>query len=967
MEFRLLGPVEVRGPHRPLRLGGVKPRTLLAVLLLDAGRVVGSQRLVDTIWQDAPPATAGTQIHGYVSALRKQFADADPSRVVIHTETAGYRVEPLTGELDLEVFDHQVHESARALAEGRTAEAAAGYRDALRLWRGPALGGVAETLAPARDRLTERRLTALEGRIEADLRLGRHDDVIPELRDVVAEHPFREGPRGQLMLALYRAGRSAEALEVFRDSRAVLAEELGIDPGPELQRLEHAVLTSDPALEPPPTPPLDIVGTPVPAQLPPDMVDFTGRDDQIAHIHAALQSDRPTAVPVVVIAGRAGVGKTSLAVHTAHRIRADYPDGQLHVNLHGAQPRPADPAELLGRFLRALGVEPGRVPETLEERAELFRSRLGGKRVLVVLDNVADERQIRPLLPGEPGCAVLVTSRSRLSGLEGTQQIDLEILDPDAALALLGSVAGPERVAGERRAGEDIVRLCGYLPLAVRIAGAKLADHPHRGARELADRLADERHRLDELAIGDLEVRANVALSYEGLPPAEQQVFRRLGLLEAPDFEAWVLAALIDVPQARAEQLTDRLVDARLLDIAVVPDTATPDQRAVRYRFHDLIRLYARELARTDEPGPDQLTALRRVLDGWQHAAELAAERISSPSFGVAVEPNQGWRPQAPALSGLLSDPLTWFATEWPSLVAAVDQAHDLGWADVVIGLGRRLAPFFVVGGRYDDWRRIAELTRSAAHRHRHPGGEAAALRGLGELALLQHRIDDARQNMCEARDLFHTAGDPHGEALAISGLGAVHAESGDLEGAHPLLEQALDALRVSGDHRSEAWTLLRLGTLEAQRHRYTAAAEHLTHALDAIDGYGVALDEAAICERLGMVRLGQGQATDAQALLERALRLRSESRHRFGVAQALLGLAEAHRAQGAPASAQECLTRALHLWRELGLPHEQYRTTALIQQLSTDSDAPGVASPDRADADPPQPAPANSGSTADS
>lgn len=933
MEFRLLGPVEVRHGGRSLRLGGQKPRTLLAVLLLDAGRVVGTGRLADAIWEREPPATASTQIQGYVSSLRKQFADVEPDRAVIATAPSGYRIDLRPGELDLELFDEMAAAAAKALAEARPEDASAGYRDALGLWEGTALSGVAGTLGSSRDRLEERRLAAFEHRVEADLRLGRHDELVAELRDVVAGHPFREAPRGQLMLALYRAGRTADALAVYRDARETLAAELGLDPGPDLRRMEQAILRSDPSLELPSSVP-DAAGLPPPAQLPPDILDFTGRVEQVEQVCAALSRDDgpSTAVAVTVIAGRGGVGKSSLAVHAAHRMRPGFPDGQLHVNLHGAQARRADPSEILARFLRALGVAPERVPDSAEERGELFRSRLAGRRVLVVLDNAADEAQVRPLLPGEPGCAVLVTSRARLVGLEGARLVDLEILDADAAFALLGSVAGPERVADDRRAGEEIVRLCGYLPLAVRIAGAKLADNPYWSPTHLADRLADERHRLDELAIGDLEVRANVALSYAGLDDEEKQAFRRLGLLEAPEFATWVLAALAGVGQERAGELADALVRARLLDGA-----RGTDGGPVRYRLHDLLRLYARELAGHDEEPEQADAALRRALDGWCHGADEAYARTRSAAFGVVLVPADGWRAEPGAFGDPTRSPLEWYEAEWPALLAAIEQAHDQGWNGLVIALGGRMGPFFVVRGRYDDWRRVSELSLSAAEQEGLPHREGAAHRSLAELARLQTRLDEARSRFVRSIDRCRAADDRFGAALAESGLGAVETDLGDLGPAREHLEEAVAELREVGDPRTTMWAVLRLGVLHGTAGRFDEAADHFHRALELTGDSGSPVDEAAVAERLGDMRVRQGRPEEAPALYERALALRRAHRDRFGEANALRGLGAAQRALGNPAVALDLLAAASRRWRELDFPVEQARTFALLGDVHDD------------------------------
>ena len=935
MEFRLLGPLEVRDGQRPLRLGGQKPRTLLAVLALDAGRVVGTGRLAEAIWEQEPPATASTQIQGYVSALRKQFAEAEPDRTVIATEPAGYRLDVRPGELDTAVFDEAAAVAARALAEGRPEDATASYRDALALWQGPALGGVAGTLDPARDRLQDRRLAAVEGRVDAELQLGRHDELIPELRDVVAEHPYRESLRGRLMLALYRSGRAADALAVFRDGRATLGRELGIDPGPELRRMERAILVSDPELELRPSSGSAATGLPPPAQLPPDIVDFTGRDEQVAEVCAVL--DRPddgaTAVAIGLIAGRGGIGKTSLAVHAAHRMRAGVP-GRPALRQPARRAGAARPTRRRSWAASCARSASHRrqVPDSAEERGELFRSRLAGRRVLVVLDNAADEAQVRPLLPGEPGCAVLVTSRGRLAGLEGAQLVDLEILEPDAAFDLLARVAGADRVAADRRAGEEIVRLCGYLPLAVRIAGAKLAAHPYWGLERLAGRLADERHRLDELAIGDLEVRANVALSYAGLSTAEQQAFRRLGLLEAPDFATWAVAALAEVTQERAEELADALVRARLLD-AVRGGAGD----GVRFRFHDLLRLYARELARRDETDDDASDALGRAFDGWCHGAEEASARTQSASFGIVHLQADGWRVEPGAFGDLERDPLGWYEAEWAALMAVLDQAHEQRRHGLVMALAGRLGPFFVVRGRYDDWRHISERSLHAANQVGDSVRQAMALRAQAELSLLRYRLEDARAEFEKAIARFREVGHRFGAALTTSGLGAVYTAQGAPDVALEYLEDALAELREVGDPRTIAWTLSRLGTVHRDRGDLERAAEHQLEAIEALADRGTSVDVAAFRERLAFVRTRQGRPADACALFEQALAVRRAHRDRFGEAHGLCGLGEAQRVLGRAADAVDTLTSAQRLWRELEFPVEQAKTFVLLEDAHRD------------------------------
>jgi DNA-binding SARP family transcriptional activator len=582
--------MEVSAGGCVLPLRGPKQRTLLAVLLLHANRAVSVDRLVAAIWDDAVPATVVAQVQAQVSALRAALARAGPDQPLL-TEPPGYRLRVEPGQLDLDDFERLTCEARRALGAECAAEAADRFREALALWKGPALDGVTGGFVRTEAaRLEELRLAALEGRIEADLALSRHGELVGELISLVAAHPLRERLRAQLMTALYREGRQAEALEVYRAFRTTLDEELGLEPGAELRRIEQAILTADPSLEP-----ARAVVVRRPALLPADIADFTGREEEIAVLSEVLTASRGSAVPVAVVVGQAGVGKTRLALHTAHRLRARFPDGQLFADLRGTA-APAAPAYVLARFLRALGVDDAAIPDSEEERADLYRGRLADRRVLVVLDNVGRESQVRPLVPGASSCAVLVTSRFSLAGLAGARLLTVRLFEARQAIELLALSAGAARIEAEPGAAAAIVRACGYLPLAVRVAGARLAARPHWPLSRLAERLRDERRRLDELALGDLEVRASFALSYGALDTEQRRAFRLLGLLDGPDVAA-SLAAALDVAPERAEDLLDALADAHLLEVA------EPSRLRPRYRIHDLLGIYARERAEAEHSG----------------------------------------------------------------------------------------------------------------------------------------------------------------------------------------------------------------------------------------------------------------------------------------------------------------------------------------------------------------------------
>lgn len=602
LELRILGPPEILAGGRPLALGGAKQRTLLAMLALHANRVVSADDLIDALWDGAPPATAPSQLQAQVSSLRSVLAHGSASGSLV-TQAPGYLLRVGPGRLDLESFERACAAARSALAEHRPAEAAARFGAALALWRGPALGGLdARCLRAEVARLEEMRMVAIEGRIDAELAAGRHADVVAELLALVGAHPLRERLRALLMVALYRAGQQAQALVVYREGRRRLVDELGLEPGVQLRGVEQAILTADPALEAPAPAPF----VRAPSQLPADSSDFTGRETEVATLRDALAGSArgagAGAVPVAAITGQAGVGKTALAVHVAHELRDAFGDGQLYASLRGAGDEPLDPPALLARFLRALGVDDASIPRSGDERADLYRSLLADRRVLVVLDDAAGAAQVRPLLPGSAGCAVLVTSRTSVVALEGARVLELDVLSPEHGVELLCRQAGRGRVESERGSAEAIVRACGCLPLAIRVAGARLAARAHWPLARLAARLADRRSRLDELAIGHLEVRASLALSYDRLDAEHRGWLRRLALLRSPVFTARAAAASLNVPLGRAEEAIETLVDAHLLAVA-----GPFGGDATRYRFHDLLRDFARERAVAEggerEPG----------------------------------------------------------------------------------------------------------------------------------------------------------------------------------------------------------------------------------------------------------------------------------------------------------------------------------------------------------------------------
>ncbi|GLW05698.1 hypothetical protein Misp01_08280 [Microtetraspora sp. NBRC 13810] len=599
LEFQVLGPLEVRYEGVPVALGAAMWRRLLAVMLCRPGEPVAVDDLIDALWPGAPPRSARKTLQVYVRRLREAIGQRER---IVHS-AAGYAAVVAPVELDALRFAGLVAEARGARDRADLGAAAVLFEQGLGLWHGTAYAGIGEVQPVADEvrRLEEQRLLAYEDLVAVDLALGRQSGALDELPQMAELHPYRERLHGYLMLALRDAGRQSEALEVYARTRNRLSDELGVEPGPLLGRVHRAVLRGDqPAsrtrhvLELPPAARDRVVVPPGagPCLLPPDIIDFTGR---IEHTDALLGHltglGTGTATEIVTLTGMAGAGKTTIAVHAAHRLRREFPDGRLYVDLHGSGPRPADPRAVLGRLLLALGVDREAMPGGLDERAEMFRAMLAGRRVLTVLDDAADEAQIRPLLPGGPACAVLVTGRRALTGLSA-RPLRVEPFDPLTSEALLARVAGPERVAAEHAAATEITRLCGHLPLAVRIAGALLAGHGHWRLARLADRLRPEDRRLGELAVGDLSVRHSLDQSHRTLAPRTKRAFMLLGAADAADFTAQTLAALLDTSVREAEAHLDELLNAELLRCH-----APGQDGPTRYLFHPLVRLYAREHA----------------------------------------------------------------------------------------------------------------------------------------------------------------------------------------------------------------------------------------------------------------------------------------------------------------------------------------------------------------------------------
>ncbi|GII04676.1 AfsR/SARP family transcriptional regulator [Planobispora takensis] len=738
MRFHLLGPLRIWRGETEIKLGSEKQRAVLGMLLLKAGTPVRRQEIIDAVWGGDEPDSVINLVQTYVGRLRR---GVDPDHVARSGSSwlaglgSAYEVRLDRCEVDLVRFRATVAEARRAMSAGETLEL---LLRALRLWQGPCLSDLDHLLKghPWVRAVDHERVGSLLEATKIALQLGLADEVTPHLYAVAAAEPLNEVVRSWLVLALAASGSQVEALAEYESIRARLLDELGIDPGPQLRAAHLQVLRQETAPAPLYEPPPPAETAPWPSLLPAGIADFTGRGELVDRLCGTLADRRPGPVPVALVTGQGGAGKTALAVHVAHRLSDDFPDGRLYADLLGTGGRPADPGRVLTRFLRVLGVHPSAIPQDPQEQVDLYRTRLTGRRVLVVLDDAAGRSQVEPLLPGSPTCAVIVTSRSRLSGFARTYSVDVGLMEAGEARSLLAAILGPGRLEAEPEAAAELVRLCDRLPLALRVAAARIVSRPHWTLGRFAERLGAGG--LDELVLDDLDVRAGVAADYQRIDGAAQRAFRLLGLPEIPSFAAWAAAAALETSVEAAEELLDVLADARLLE------TAGPDATGhTRYRFHRLVRLYARERAVAEEHATTLGAVLTRTLAALLALAEEAGDRLPSYGDGPVRGRAPRWPPPARVRDKLLADPLSWFESERAGLVAAVLQACAAGLDELAWELARSIRDFAVLR---EDWGTLEQTHRAALAACRHAAngaGEAVMLRGLAWLD--RHRSGHGR------------------------------------------------------------------------------------------------------------------------------------------------------------------------------------------------------------------------------
>jgi len=976
LRFQVLGPVQAWRGREQLALGSPQQQAVLAALLLGQGRSVTTDDLVDGIWGDRTPPQAVAALRTYISRLRSVIEPnrgvRKPAEILVSVSD-GYALRIRHDALDLADFERQVAEATDARARGDHRAAHDAFLSALALWRGRPLPGVPGPYAEAqRTRLAERQIGVAEERCAVALDIGLHAEVVSELSSLAAAHPLRERLRELLMLALYRCGRQAESLGVYADTRKLLIEELGVEPGTGLATMHARILAGDPALAPAYTAvatvdaeePLSFVP---PAQLPADVSDFSGRSKIVNELRDVLRGGSGQAVVVTSLAGIGGVGKTTLAVHVAHGLRPDFPDGQLYVDLRGAGASPADPAVVLGDFLHALGASD--TPDSLDQRAALYRSLLADRRMLILLDNAKDARQLLPLIPGVSGNAVMVTSRSRLAEIPGAHLVDIEELTPDEALALFSAIVGIERVAAEPQAALDVVTACGFLPLAVRIAAARLASRPRWSVSDLARRLADQRNRLQELQLGNLAVETTIGLGYAQLQPEEARAFRLLSVVDSPDLPLTAVAALLGTDEREAEDLAEALVEANMLECF------TPG----RYRYHDLLRLFAQRQNEKRGDLDTQRAALLRLLDlllaTLQNAAlviepdDMLTELLHSPSGdGLRLVDSASAR--------------EWLRSELALVLSAVERAVQESrellrpGVDLVLVL-RALVEDPTLGPRvgaalrtaagnaqsYRDTEVLARIRYALGHLQQMAGKLAEAEASLRQSLALQApdeythlrtsvanelavvliqagRPAEALPFYQQAHEISRSLGARVGEARLLANMARAYVGLGRHGEAVESAREAAAAARASGNTPCLADTLYQLGVVLRATGSSAEAAGHLGEAHRLYQSQQYRFWEGYSLARLAACLLDGAQYPEAAEAAEESLSIAQEIDAAYcqGLANAALG--EALLKLGQPARGLACLQEADAVFTRLGVP-EALPVQGLIAQQHTEPSAP--------------------------
>jgi DNA-binding SARP family transcriptional activator/tetratricopeptide (TPR) repeat protein len=938
-----------------VRISSGKQRAILAALLLRANQAVALDELIEVLWGADPPASARVAAQNYVMRLRKTLAAAVGSR--ISTQPAGYLIRIDPAELDVAEFELRVAAARAAVRDACWETVASQARAALSLWRGEPLAGVESDVLTQREvpRLTELRLQALESRVNAELRLGRHADLVAELRRLTANWPLREHLYALLMRALYQDGQQAEALGVFRAARDLLVGELGIEPGHELRDLQQQILAGDvpsgplaadaaardaAGVSPTATVPTAAEVTRparrvVPRQLPAAVGCFTGRTAELVALDRLLdrmtEAGRPApsedpaaegkasstgATMITAISGTAGVGKTALAVNWAHQVAGRFPDGQLYVNLRGFDPSgvPVTPGEAIRRFFDTLRVAPELVPATLDAQAALFRSLLTDQRMLILLDNARDADQVRPLLPGSAGCLVLITSRSELAGLvaaEGAQPIFLDALTTTEALAMLSHRIGAERVTREPKAVEELITWCARLPLALAVAGARAATHPNLPIAALAGELRQTDRSLDALDAGETatNVRAVFSWSYQDLTPGAARMFRLLGVHPGPDIAAPAAASLAAIPFAEATRMLRELSRAHLL-AEHVPG---------RFTFHDLLRAYASEQVRTVDSGTDRREIMHRMLDHYLHTGVAAVPHLDQAREPISITPPHGGT-QPESLTSY-EQAWEWFEAEHQVLLAAVNQAADGGFLAYAWQIAWTLEIYLFRRGHWAALEAVQRTALTAAMRLGDRTGQAHIHRALGWADVVIGSYREANDHMGQAIELFGGLGDQVGMARAHVFAGMVFARQARYEAALTQARIARDMFLAAGHRAGQAGALNNIGWYRLQMGDYREGLSCCQEALSLLGELGYQYGQAHALDSIGYGYLMLGDHRRAVARYREAVEVFRVIGDRRRQSDTLARLGDAYHVSEELGAAREAWKEALSILDELRHP----------------------------------------------
>jgi DNA-binding SARP family transcriptional activator len=980
----LLGPVDVFVAGSPAGISQSGLRVLLAMLALSANRVVPVGALIEALWQEEASRQREKNLHVLVHLLRRRLAELEPGRAKSRIVTAppGYLLALGDGELDAETFAALARQGRTLAAAGQPAAASELLGQALKLWRGPALGDVADAcprLEAEAAGLEEQRLAGLEDQADADLAAGRHAEMAGHLPGLIAQFPLRERLRAQLMLALYRCGRQSDALGVYQQARELLRDELGLDPGPRLQALQRQILAADAGLdvplparpagppaagglgasggtrlvadaepgaddgtsawpangrEPsaagrPAASPADSVsgqpgaaasppGQPVkPRQLPAGVRHFAGRDAELLELDCLLTDVDETGTPtVVVITGTAGVGKTALALHWAHRVAGQFPDGQLHVNLRGYDPSgaPVTAGEAIRVLLVGLGVPREQIPDTQDAQAGLYRSLMAERRTLILLDNARDPDQVRPLLPGGPGCLALITSRSSLSGLVAgvsANPVPLGLLAEPDAQALLAARLGANRTAAEPAAIRQIIRLCARLPLALAITAARAAAQPALPLAALADELAGEQDRLDALDTGDqaTSVRAVFSWSYRQLSAPAARMFRLLGSHPGPDTSVAAAASLAGVPRPQARRSLAELAAASLLT----------ERAAGRYVLHDLLHAYAAEQEAGADDQRERELARIRLVDYYLHTAHAGTLLLAPLGHPIILDPLP---PEVTAdqLAGH-QDAMTWFRAELHVLLAMVKLAAASGLDRQAWQLPWTLRSFLDGQGLWQDWAAVNAIALAAAERLQDHTGLGWTHHRMAQVCSLSGEIDAGLEHNAQALNHFGLAGNLGGQGSAHLGMCISLGRLGDHQEALRHGQHALELFRTASDRIGEAYMLHLVGLELARLGSGEQGRDHCTQAVELYSELGDSGGLADAWHSLGTVHQRLGEYVEAIACFQQALMLSAELGDLWGQAYCLINVGDSHDGAGELAAARETWQQALEMLGDLQHP----------------------------------------------